>query len=105
MDRPSVGQVVHYVSHGTPAGPDGEQAYTSQCRAAVVAEVGAWVTVETSKPQSYDRSAGRRIRVLEQWWYDDACALVVLNPAGQFFKDCQHSEVPTAGTWHWPERV
>lgn len=37
---PGVGRIVHYVSHGTPKGEDGTQAYSSQCRAAVVTETG-----------------------------------------------------------------
>jgi hypothetical protein len=39
MQIPSVGRVVHYVSHGTPVQEDGTQVFTSQCRAAVVTEV------------------------------------------------------------------
>lgn len=111
--RPSVCRLVHYVSYGTPGGE-----YHSRCRAAVIAEVGQWITVETTKPASYDRSEGRPIRVLEQWWYDDACALAVFNPTGVFFNGaasvaCRHDEgvesegerVYQPGTWHWPERV
>lgn len=87
---PSVGRVVHYVSHGTPIQPDGTQAFTAQCRAAVVTEVGE----------------------------DGAVGLCVLNPTGQFFqRDCRealgtvdHKTTPPTvtypgGTWHWPERV
>lgn len=98
--KPSVGRIVHYVSYGTPGGE-----YTSQCRAAIVAEVGAWITVETKPADSYSTSEGRPIRHAEQWFYDDACALVVLNPTGQFFNGCKHDEDGKAGTWHWPERV
>ena len=109
--KPSVGRMVHYVSHGTPSRPDGSQAYESQCRAAVITEVGQWVTVETSTPKSFDRSEGRPIREVEQWWYDDALALTVLNPTGMFFNGagpvaCKHDETGyAAGSWHWPERV
>jgi hypothetical protein len=107
---PSVGRIVHYTSFGTPGGE-----YTSQCRAAVIAEVGAWATVDITKADSYSRSEGRPIRHLEQWFYDDAVALVVLNPTGLFFNGagpvaCKHDEprdghAPAGGTWHWPERV
>ena len=38
--KPSVGRVVHYVSHGTPGGE-----YTSQCRAAIVTETNTSDTV------------------------------------------------------------
>jgi len=95
---PSVGRIVHYVSHGTPVREDGTQAYTSQCRAADVTEVD---------PSGY--------RV----------GLMVKNPTGLFFQsladggsgydpgvemndrvgwscDGLHRQ---GGTWHWPERV
>ena len=59
--RPSVGRIVHYVSHGTPLRPDGTQAYSSVCRAAMVTEVGVWITVATTDAESYSRSEGRPI--------------------------------------------
>jgi len=115
MQKPSVGRIVHYVSHGTPVLEDGTQAYTAQCRAAIVVEVGAWITVETTKAASYSTSEGRPIRTLEQWFYDDALALTVCNPTGLFFNGsgsvaCKHDEpseshVPAGGTWHWLERI
>jgi hypothetical protein len=104
--KPSVARMVHYVSFGTPKGE-----YTSMCRAAVITEVGQWVTVETNKPISLSKSEGRPIRVQEQWWFNDAVALAVLNPTGMFFNGsgtvaCRHDETEHAGgTWHWPERV
>lgn len=85
---PSVGRIVHYVSHGTPPRPDGSQAFTSECRAAVVTEV----------PWPGDGEL------------HDSVGLAVLNPSGMFF----HESVPhvepdeaahVGGTWHWPERV
>lgn len=79
MTTPSVGRIVHYVSHGTPMRPDGSQAYTAQCRAAIVTDAPV----------------------------DDACSLAILNPTGMFFNQCLYdgAEQPAAGTWHWPERV
>lgn len=79
--KPSIGRVVHYVSHGTPVLPDGTQAYAPECRAAIVTEVGP-----------------------------DAVGLCVLNPGGMFFRQladggCRHDEQNAGGTWHWPERV
>lgn len=86
---PSVGRMVHYVSYGTPIRADGTQAYSSQCRAAVITEV----------------------------WYSDArltqpsgtVGLCVLNPSGVFFHDsidyCDDEDSRLPGTWHWPERV
>lgn len=93
--KPSVGRVVHYVSHGTPVRPDGSQAYTQECRAAVVTEVDD----------------------------EDTVGLCVLNPTGQFFNrevsydfgldpDGDSNQKPACdgrhhdgGTWHWPERA
>ncbi|MEU3452164.1 hypothetical protein ABZ671_00775 [Micromonospora sp. NPDC006766] len=105
--KPTVGRIVHYTSFGTPGGE-----YRSQCRAAIVTEVGQWVTVEET--DGYSRSEDRPIRRLEQWFYDDAVALTVLNPTGLFFNGagpvaCRHDEPrdghdPAGGTWHWPER-
>ena len=39
MTSPSVGRIVHYVSHGSPILEDGTQRFKSQCRAAIIAEV------------------------------------------------------------------
>lgn len=79
--QPSVGRIVHYVSHGSPVLENGTQRYTSECRAAIVTEVGM----------------GTGVR------------LAVLNPEGMFFTG-PIPEYPAAGerkggTWHWPERV
>ncbi|MFJ8110415.1 hypothetical protein [Streptomyces sp. NPDC096132] len=114
QQTPSVGRIVHYVSHGTPVRQDGSQAFPPACRAAIVSEV--------------DPADPGRI------------GLVVLNPTGQFFHPlaaggCSYDEggetpgapdCPSAeqhgkpfrfcacgwieaslkrGTWHWPERV
>ncbi|MBL1100154.1 hypothetical protein [Streptomyces coffeae] len=88
QQMPSVGRVVHYVSHGTPVRPDGSQAFTQQCRAAIVTEVD---------PTDPDR-----------------VGLMVANPTGQFFHPlaaggCVLDEAPEGardgGSWHWPERV
>jgi len=79
--RPSVGRIVHYVSHGTPPRADDSQAYTSQCRAAIITEVGA-----------------------EGEWQ---VGLAVLNPTGMFFNTGVYADFTEnqGGTWHWPERV
>lgn len=85
MPAPSVGRIVHYVSHGSPVRPDGTQAYTSQCRAAIVTEV----------LNPGDEVLGETV------------GLCVLNPTGQFFSPgIRHNESGKAGgTWHWPEQV
>lgn len=122
--KPSVGRVVHYVSHGTPPRADGSQMYTSQCRAATVTEVGQWVSVSATIPDSFSRSEGRPIRNVEDWFFDDAVALQVANPTGMFFNsgvrydpalkngqpvgsgsDLCDGREHVGGTWHWPERV
>jgi hypothetical protein len=104
---PSVGRIVHYVSHGTPVRPDGSQAYTQQCRAALITEVGQWVTTDEDVEDLGD--AGRS-RTLHQIWYSEACSLFVTNPTGVFLNGagaaCRHDEdLRLGGTWHWPERV
>lgn len=82
---PSVGRIVHYLSHGTPIREDGTQAYQSVCRAAIVTEVYAEAL--------------------------DLVGLAVLNPTGMFFHSlaaggCAYDEGQQyGGTWHWPERV
>lgn len=96
---PTVGRMVHYRSYGTPGGE-----YEPQCRAATIAEVGAWITTRTIP------SAGSQQRTLVQMWDAEACALVVQNPTGQFFNTCRHAEATPddppygfpGGTWHWP---
>jgi hypothetical protein len=108
--KPAVGRICHYVSHGSPVREDGTQAYTPQCRAAVIAEVGAWLDTRVPDYGDID-SDGRMTRHVIQTRYDDACSLVVLNPTGAFFGAgelgaCLHDETTKAGgTWHWPERV
>ncbi|MDN3056834.1 hypothetical protein PH213_20230 [Streptomyces sp. SRF1] len=86
--RPSVGQIVHYVSHGTPVREDGSQAFRPACRAEIVTEV--------------DPTYAGRV------------GLAVLNPTGQFYHSldsggCELLPVEAGplkgGTWHWPEEV
>jgi hypothetical protein len=91
--RPTVGRIVHYVSYGTPPREDGTQAYKSQCRAAIITEVGS----PMQRPQD-----GSVV---------DSVSVCVLNPTGQFFNtEVLYDEGTAAGehdggTWHWPERV
>jgi hypothetical protein len=90
--KPSVGRVVHYVSYGTPVLPDGSQAFTSECRAAIVTEVGALIGTHATIEHGSD---------------EKALGLCVLNPAGMFFNQgvIEDQDQKRGGTWHWPERV
>jgi hypothetical protein len=86
QQQPSVGRMVHYVSHGSPVLPDGSQVYRPECRAAVVTAV-----------EDPAGEAGGGI-----------VSLHVLNPTGQFFRQgVSHvdAEQQVGGSWHWPERV
>lgn len=87
MTQPSVGRVVHYVSHGTPPRPDGSQAFTAECRAAIITAV-----------HSADPVPEHGVPYVD---------LFVMNPTGVFLNQgCKHDEEQRAGgTWHWPERV
>lgn len=78
--KPSIGRIVHYVSHGSPVLPDGSQSYGSECRAAIVTEVGD---------------------------IPEIVSLCALNPTGAFFTAnvSQDEYMKSGGTWHWPERV
>jgi hypothetical protein len=88
--QPSVGRIVHYVSHGTPGGE-----YGKECRAAIVTRV---------LYEGMDPGAG---------W---VVGLAVLNPEGMFFNQTVpydewdsgtaiEGAEPRGGSWHWPERV
>jgi len=84
MAHPSVGRIVHYVSHGTPIREDGTQVFTKQCRAAIVTEV------------SFE----------DPRWV----GLAVINPTGFFFHPLvqgnNYDETgKQPGSWHWPEKV
>ncbi|MGH3986590.1 MAG: hypothetical protein ACRDTZ_04645 [Pseudonocardiaceae bacterium] len=87
MKAPQVGNSVHYVSHGTPTLPDGTQAYTSQCRAARITEVGGWVTTEVEEfPRVEVITPGDlRSRMVRQEWDPSLVGLEVANPTGLFF--------------------
>lgn len=100
MEEPTVGRIVHYVSHGTPGGEFGKE-----CRAAIVTEV-----IQQPQPD-FDTPAPPPV-----------LGLAVVNPTGMFFnQQCVYDGGPAeeeeerrnsagpwdyaGGTWHWPERV
>ena len=91
QQQPSVGRIVHYVSHGTPVREDGTQAYIKQCRAAIVTAVNGPAIEPATLEDSEMFDVG----------------LCVLNPTGMFFHEhvVQMEQAHDGGTWHWPERV
>jgi len=92
---PSVGRIVHYVSHGTPVREDGTQAYAPKCRAAIITDVPQYLLAEPF--DGCPNGTGG------QW----IASLAVLNPTGMFFDQAlsQDEDTREGGTWHWPERV
>jgi hypothetical protein len=92
MPKPSVGRSVHYVSYGTPVSPDGSQAFASECRAAIVTEVGGLIGTHATIEHDSD---------------EQALGLCILNPTGLFFNQgvIADQDAKRGGTWHWPERV
>ena len=91
---PSVVQLVHYVSYGTPGGE-----YKSQCRAAVVSEVD---------PHDSSRIGLVALNPTGLFFHalaDGGCSY----HEGDIGEDHTGAEVPArsyhGGTWHWPERV
>jgi hypothetical protein len=77
----TVGDIVHYVSYGSPVQPDGTQRYTSECRAAIVTEAS-----EADLEELDELNVG----------------LCVLNPTGVFLnRDVPRDQRGKAGgTWH-----
>lgn len=85
--KPTIGEIVHYVSYGTPGGE-----FTSQCRAAIVTEVTALDGDDAAQAE------------IENWDEDQRCraSLAVLNPTGLFFDTglFQSEIARPGGTWH-----
>jgi hypothetical protein len=86
QQQPAVGEIVHYVSHGTPVREDGSQAYTKQCRAAIVTAVNGLAIDAVTLGDSDMFDVG----------------LCVLNPTGMFFHEhvVQMEAAREGGTWH-----
>jgi hypothetical protein len=94
--QPRVGLDVHYVSLGSKDGR-----YPQVCRAAEITEVGGWRTTAVSHHEGGAGSA----RTLTQVFDDTRCHLMIFNPSGQFFKECDYRAFdpsqPAGGTWHF----
>lgn len=82
---PYAGQIVHYVSYGTPGGE-----YPSLCRAAIVAAVPKYLLAEPM--DGCPNGTGG------DWLVD----LTVLNPKGLFHDEALplQEEKCLGGTWH-----
>lgn len=95
MSRPTVGRIVHYVSHGTPPNGRGQQVYESQCRAAIVTDVPQYL------PAAAEPLDGAPNGTDGLW----CVALAVLSPQGAHFdQDVPNDPAVRPGSWHWPER-
>ncbi len=78
--KPSVGRIVHYQSHGSPNGQ-----HKSEPRAAIITAIRE----DVSGPE-----------------HPPAVDLCVLNPTGMYFdRGTPYSAEPKAGCWNWPPRV
>jgi hypothetical protein len=76
--KPSVGRIVHYQSHGSPNGQ-----HKSEPRAAIITKV---YDIESWPPGTVD--------------------LCVINPTGLYFdQHTMFSDSPEAGRWNWPPRI
>lgn len=106
--RPTVGRIVHYVSHGSPVRPDGSQAYKSECRAAIVTEVsgdGLVVGLMVANPVGQFFNRGTEFHDGSGEPGDPQC-LSRANHGNPFrYCACGWTEPAYAGgSWHWPER-
>lgn len=87
VERPKVGDLVHYMSHGTPPRADSTQAHRSGlCRAAIITEV----------PKYQEDGTLNGLR--EHEW---TASLAVLNPSGMYF-DQNIPQAMAHGGWHQP---
>jgi hypothetical protein len=110
VSEPEPCDLVHYASYGTPGGE-----YPPTCRAAIITDAGAWVTVNnpttTSPGQPRRAPVDGDTRTLTQQWQAQACTLTVFNPGGLFLnpdRPCPYQPpdrdgAGPGGTWHYPE--
>lgn len=89
---------MHYQSFGSPPRADGTQAYSSECRAAIITAVN----VETTNIIGWESEEP----IAQHEADTDTVDLCVLNPTGQGFNHAvPYDKDGAAGSWHWPERV
>ncbi|MGR6922572.1 hypothetical protein ACU635_50675 [[Actinomadura] parvosata] len=105
---PTVGQIVHYVSYGTPGGE-----YTSQCRAAIITEINgqgadeAWrVGLAVLNPEGMYFSRDAPYHDGTQTPGSPNCLTPEYHGQPYRYCSCGWMEASYAGgTWHWPERT
>ena len=101
--KPSVGRIVHYVSHGTPGGE-----YKSECRAAIITETDTSDTVGLAVLNPTGAFFNRTVPYHDgdETTGNPDCPDAAAH--GNPFRYCGCGWAEAAhrgGTWHWPERV
>lgn len=109
--QPSIGRVVHYVSHGTPVRADGSQAFTAQCRAAIITEVGenGVIGLAAINPTGFFfhsiADGGSAYHDGAETPGDPDCPNTAFHGTHRYCS-CGWIEAQyKGGTYHWPERV
>lgn len=100
---PTVGQMVHYVSYGTPGGE-----YPSVCRAAVVTEVTSPTEVGLCvlNPEGQFFNRGVRFDAGQGTPGSPDCPNPEIHGNPMRYCSCGWIEPNLrGGTWHWPERA
>lgn len=112
--KPTVGDVVHYQSYGTPGGE-----YLPEPRAAIITEVkyiadtdalkglDGVIEMEGNGSKFIQSFAGREfVTHIEDLPKKVLVSVCVLNPTGMFFNtQLPYAEEPTPGHWNWPPAV
>jgi hypothetical protein len=109
MAKPSIGRIVHYVSHDSPSGESGT------CQAAIVTEVPRYLSAEpdgnwdvslavlSSTGTSYYTEVPHNSGTATQG--EPGCPNAASHGRPFRYCACGWTEAhPISGTWHWPER-